>query len=79
MNSIIIVTISTIISTVIFALILSKSIAFPLETLKIIARNITQQQYNIPIKIPWQANLSYEIFELFLQSDKMRKQIKNLI
>jgi len=77
-NSIIIVTISTIISAIIFALILSKSIAFPLETLKMIARNVTQQQYNIPIKIPWQANLSYEIFELFLQSDKMRKQIKSV-
>ena len=77
-NSIIIVTISTITSAIIFALILSKSIAFPLETLKMIARNITQQHYNIPIKIPWQANLSYEIFELFLQSDKMRKQIKSV-
>jgi signal transduction histidine kinase len=43
-----------------------------------IARNVTQQHYNIPIKIPWQANLSYEIFELFLQSDKMRKQIKSV-
>jgi len=77
-NSIIIVTISTIISAIIFALILSKSIAFPLETLKIIVHNITQQQYNIPIKIPWQANLLYEIFDLFLQTDKMRKQIKSV-
>ena len=77
-NSIIIVTISTIISAIIFALILSKSIAFPLETLKTIARNFTQQQYHIPIKIPWQANLPYEIFDLFLQIDKMRKQIKSV-
>jgi len=77
-NSIIIVTISTIISAIIFALILSKSIAFPLETLKMIVHNITQQQYNIPIKIPWQANLLYEIFDLFLQTDKMRKQIKSV-
>src|SRR5918999_1636682 len=77
-NSIIIVTISTIISAIIFALILSKSIAFPLETLKTIARNITQQQYNIPIRIPWQANLPYEVFDLFLQIDKMRKQIKSV-
>ena len=77
-NSIIIVTISTIISAIIFALILSKSIAFPLETLKTIVHNITQQQYNIPIKIPWQANLPYEIFDLFLQTDKMRKQIKSV-
>ena len=77
-NSIIIVTISTIISAIIFALILSKSISFPLETLKTIVHNITQQQYNIPIKIPWQANLPYEIFDLFLQTDKMRKQIKSV-
>jgi signal transduction histidine kinase len=77
-NSIIIVTISTIISAIIFALILSKSIAFPLETLKAIARNFTQQQYHIPIKIPWQANLPYEVFDLFLQIDKMRKQIKSV-
>ena len=77
-NSIIIVTISTIISAIIFALILSKSIAFPLETLKIIVHNITQQQYNIPIKIPWQANLPYEIVDLFLQTDKMRQQIKSV-
>jgi signal transduction histidine kinase len=77
-NSIIIVTISTIISAIIFALILSKSISFPLETLKAIVHNITQQQYNIPIKIPWQANLLYEIFDLFLQTDKMRKQIKSV-
>jgi len=77
-NSIIIVTISTIISAIIFALILSKSISFPFETLKAIVHNITQQQYNIPIKIPWQANLLYEIFDLFLQTDKMRKQIKSV-
>ena len=77
-NSIIIVTISTIISAIIFALILSKSISFPLETLKTIVHNITQQQYNIPVKIPWQANLPYEIFDLFLQTDKMRKQIKSV-
>jgi len=77
-NSIIIVTISTIISAIIFALILSKSISFPLDTLKAIVHNITQQQYNIPIKIPWQANLLYEIFDLFLQTDKMRKQIKSV-
>ena len=77
-NSIIIVTISPIISAIIFALILSKSISFPLETLKTIVHNITQQQYNIPIKIPWQANLPYEIFDLFLQTDKMRKQIKSV-
>ncbi|HKO41308.1 MAG TPA: HAMP domain-containing sensor histidine kinase [Nitrososphaeraceae archaeon] len=77
-NSIIIVTISTIISAIIFALILSKSISFPLDTLKAIVHNITQQQYNIPIKIPWQANLLYEIFDLFLQTDKMRTQIKSV-
>ncbi len=77
-NSIIIVTISTIISAIIFALILSKSLSFPLDTLKAIVHNITQQQYNIPIKIPWQANLLYEIFDLFLQTDKMRKQIKSV-
>jgi signal transduction histidine kinase len=77
-NSIIIVTISTIISAIIFALILSKSLSFPLDTLKAIVHNITQQQYNIPIKIPWQANLLYEIFDLILQTDKMRKQIKSV-